>query len=33
MFSKKESRVVILSQIIVLGIIAGIIILPTPPEA
>ena len=33
MFSKKESRVVVLSQIILLGIIEGIIILPPPPEA
>jgi hypothetical protein len=33
MFSKKDSRVVALSQIILLGIIEGIIILPPPPEA
>jgi hypothetical protein len=33
MFSKRDSRVVVLSQIILLGIIEGIIILPSPPKA
>jgi hypothetical protein len=33
MFSKKDSRIVVFSQIILLGIIEGIIILPPPPEA
>ncbi|MBP1712232.1 MAG: hypothetical protein H6Q42_435 [Deltaproteobacteria bacterium] len=33
MFSKQESQVVVLSQIILLGIIEGIIILPSPPKA
>jgi hypothetical protein len=33
MFNEKESQVVVLSQIILLGIIEGIIILPTPPAA
>jgi hypothetical protein len=33
MFSDKESSVVVLSQVVLLGIIGGIIILPSPPGA
>jgi len=33
MVAKKYSQVVVLSQIILLGIIEGIIILPSPPNA
>jgi len=33
MVAKKYSQVVVLSQIILLGILEGIIILPSPPNA
>jgi hypothetical protein len=33
MYTEKKSQIVVLSQIILLGIIEGIIILPSPPDA
>jgi hypothetical protein len=33
MFAKQETQVAVLSQIILLGITEGLIILPSPPDA